>query len=67
MNNRKKVTAVHKANIMKLGDGMFLKACRAVAPNFPTIKFEEVRFHVHALAWICACMPACTDHMCVFQ
>lgn len=28
--NRKKVTAVHKANIMKLGDGLFLKACEEV-------------------------------------
>jgi isocitrate dehydrogenase len=36
------VTAVHKANIMKLGDGMFLKACREVAPQFPTIKYEEM-------------------------
>lgn len=29
-NNRKKVTAVHKANIMKLGDGLFLKSCEEV-------------------------------------
>lgn len=29
-NNRKKVTAVHKANIMKLGDGLFLKSCQEV-------------------------------------
>lgn len=27
LNNRKKVTAVHKANIMKLSDGLFLKVC----------------------------------------
>lgn len=32
------VTAVHKANIMKLGDGMFLKAVREVAQKFPTIE-----------------------------
>lgn len=30
-NNRKKVTAIHKANIMKLGDGLFLKSCRDVS------------------------------------
>lgn len=30
-NNRKKVTAVHKANIMKLGDGLFLKSCEEVS------------------------------------
>ena len=29
-NNRKKVTAVHKANIMKLGDGLFLRSCQQV-------------------------------------
>ena len=29
-NNRKKVTAVHKANIMKLGDGLFLRTCEEV-------------------------------------
>jgi isocitrate/isopropylmalate dehydrogenase len=32
-NNRKKVTAVHKANIMKLGDGLFLKSCQEVCSN----------------------------------
>ncbi|BEI80085.1 hypothetical protein CcaverHIS002_0106140 [Cutaneotrichosporon cavernicola] len=32
-NNRKKVTCVHKANIMKLGDGLFLNTCKAVAEN----------------------------------
>uniref|UniRef100_A0A6U2F8Z1 Isopropylmalate dehydrogenase-like domain-containing protein n=1 Tax=Chlamydomonas euryale TaxID=1486919 RepID=A0A6U2F8Z1_9CHLO len=42
LNNREKVTAVHKANIMKLGDGMFLKAVREVAKNFPNVKFEEM-------------------------
>mmetsp|Transcript_14482 Transcript_14482/g.31458 ORF Transcript_14482/g.31458 Transcript_14482/m.31458 type:complete len:389 (-) Transcript_14482:747-1913(-) len=42
LNNRKKVTAVHKANIMKQGDGMFLKATREVAKNFPKIKYEEM-------------------------
>ncbi|PNW70650.1 hypothetical protein CHLRE_17g728800v5 [Chlamydomonas reinhardtii] len=42
LNHRKKVSAIHKANIMKLGDGMFLKACREVARNFPNIKYEEV-------------------------
>lgn len=31
--NRKKVTAVHKANIMKLGDGLFLRSCEEVLPQ----------------------------------
>ncbi|KAI7853324.1 isocitrate dehydrogenase, NAD-dependent [Circinella umbellata] len=33
-NNRKKVTCIHKANIMKLGDGLFLKTCRDIAKEY---------------------------------
>ncbi|WAR31967.1 IDH3B-like protein [Mya arenaria] len=40
--NRKKVTAVHKANIMKLADGMFLKSCEEVAKFYPSIKLENM-------------------------
>lgn len=40
-NGRKKVTAVHKANIMKYSDGIFLEAARKVAQDFPGIVFEE--------------------------
>uniref|UniRef100_A0A8I3W380 Isocitrate dehydrogenase [NAD] subunit, mitochondrial n=1 Tax=Callithrix jacchus TaxID=9483 RepID=A0A8I3W380_CALJA len=39
---RKKVTAVHKANIMKLGDGLFLQCCREVAAGYPQITFENM-------------------------
>lgn len=39
---RKKVTAVHKANIMKCTDGLFLESCRTVAAEFPEIEFEDV-------------------------
>ena len=38
---RKKVTAIHKANIMKLGDGLFLECTRAVARDFPSINYDE--------------------------
>ncbi|CAK9782882.1 hypothetical protein CC85DRAFT_282327 [Cutaneotrichosporon oleaginosum] len=38
---RNKVTAVHKANIMKMSDGMFLTACRAVAKEFPSVEYDE--------------------------
>ena len=38
---RHKVTAVHKANIMKLTDGLFLESCRVVAAEFPAIEFED--------------------------
>lgn len=41
-NNRKKVTCVHKANIMKFTDGLFLKVCREVAREFSgRVIFEE--------------------------
>ena len=40
-NNRKKVTSVHKANIMKYSDGLFLDVSREVAKDFPDIEFED--------------------------
>ena len=40
-NGRKKVTCVHKANIMKCSDGLFLEVCRGVAAGYPQIEFEE--------------------------
>ena len=42
MNNRSKVSAIHKANIMKQSDGMFLDACRRVAAKYPNIQYEEM-------------------------
>lgn len=39
---RKKVTAVHKANIMKLSDGLFLRCCREVAQRHPEIEYQEL-------------------------
>ncbi len=40
-NSRRKVTAVHKANIMKLSDGLFLEAAREVAALYSDIEYEE--------------------------
>ena len=40
-NGRKKVTTVHKANIMKYTDGLYLKHSRLVAEQFPDIEFED--------------------------
>ncbi|CAK8688706.1 unnamed protein product [Clavelina lepadiformis] len=40
--NRQKVTAIHKANIMKLADGMFLDSCRKISKLYPKIKFESM-------------------------
>jgi isocitrate dehydrogenase (NAD+) len=41
-NGRKQVTAIHKANIMKLADGLFLRCCREVSEQFPQIKYKEL-------------------------
>ena len=38
---RKRVTAIHKANIMKMSDGLFLDSVRAVAKEFPDIAYDE--------------------------
>jgi isocitrate dehydrogenase (NAD+) len=40
-NKRKKVTATHKANIMKFSDGLFLYVAREVAKDYPDIEFED--------------------------
>jgi isocitrate dehydrogenase (NAD+) len=39
---RKKVTAIHKANIMKMSDGLFLRCCREIAAEYPEIKYDEL-------------------------
>jgi len=41
-NGRKKIHAIHKANIMKLSDGLFLKSIRAVALHYPEIEYKEM-------------------------
>eukprot|EP00794_Sanderia_malayensis_P005729 gene5729-6429_t len=41
-NNRQKITAIHKANIMKQGDGLFLQSCQEVSKLYPRIKFESM-------------------------
>ncbi|XP_071454085.1 isocitrate dehydrogenase [NAD] subunit gamma, mitochondrial-like [Hetaerina americana] len=41
-NGRKKVTTVHKANIMKLSDGLFLETSRRVAKDYPDIKHNDM-------------------------
>lgn len=40
-NNRKKVTSVTKANILKYTDGLFFEVCREVAKEYPQIEYEE--------------------------
>src|SRR3954447_14231404 len=40
--SRKKVVAIHKANIMKLSDGLFLRCCRDMASHYPEIQYYEL-------------------------
>jgi isocitrate dehydrogenase (NAD+) len=40
-NGRKRVTAIHKANIMKLGDGLFLESCRTASRDYSDISYDE--------------------------
>ena len=42
LERRHKVTAIHKANIMKMSDGLFLRCCREVAANFPQVEYSEL-------------------------
>ena len=41
-NNRHRIVAIHKANIMKLADGLFLRCCREVAEKNPDVEYEEL-------------------------
>jgi len=49
---RKKVTCVHKANIMRMSDGLFLKSCREVAEEYPEIRFEEATLDTTCLRMV---------------
>ena len=42
LEGRKKVSAIHKANIMKMSDGLFLRCCREIALDYPQIQYEEL-------------------------
>jgi isocitrate dehydrogenase (NAD+) len=39
---RRKIHAIHKANIMKLSDGLFLRCCREAARDYPEIEYKEM-------------------------
>ena len=41
-NGRKQVAAIHKANILKLADGLFLRCCRETAAHYPEIQYKEL-------------------------
>lgn len=42
MTRRKHVTVVHKANVLQLGDGMFIDSCRLIGKSFPEVQVEEI-------------------------
>lgn len=48
MGRRKKVTIVHKANVVRLGTGLFKKVCLEVAKDFPEVEVDD--YHVDAMA-----------------
>lgn len=58
-NSMKKVTCVHKSNVMRLTDGLFAKACSDVAKNYPDITFEQM--YVDACAMNLIRQPQCFD------
>ena len=41
MQRRRRVTAVHKANVLRVSDGLYLDCVRAVAKNYPQVQYEE--------------------------
>jgi isocitrate dehydrogenase (NAD+) len=56
---RKKVTFCHKADVLPLSDGLFLKTARAVADDYPFLEFEET--HVDSLCLLLALDPTRFD------
>src|SRR3546814_19024424 len=42
MTRKKHVTVVHKANVLRLGDGMFIDMCHQVGKEFPEVRIDEV-------------------------
>lgn len=42
LRRRSRVTAVHKANVLKLSDGLFRKVCQEIAAQYPSVKFDEL-------------------------
>ena len=41
-NSKKKVTCVHKSNVMRITDGLFAKSCTEISKNYPEITFEQM-------------------------
>lgn len=54
-----RVTAVHKANVLRRGDGLFLECCREVAARYPEVELDDV--HVDAAAYFLVREPSRFD------
>ena len=52
--NRKRVTCIHKANILKLSDGLFLDSCQKVAEEFSDIEFDDCIVDAAAMRMVSA-------------
>src|SRR5262249_45544287 len=66
-NGRKKIHAIHKANIMKLSDGLFLRSIQAVAKKYPEIEYKELivdnacmQIVINPISSTCCCFRICT-------
>ncbi len=65
-NNRKRVTVVHKADLMKLVDGLFLDCCREASAMYPDVEFEEMLID-NAVLKVRACVRACVPARAAFS
>jgi 3-isopropylmalate dehydrogenase len=61
-NNKMKVTAIHKANVMRVTDGLFRDVCRGVAKEYPDVAFNE--FYVDAASMRLIKEPQAFDVVC---
>jgi isocitrate dehydrogenase (NAD+) len=57
--NRKHVSVIHKANVLQLTDGLFLRTARAVAQDFDDVRFDDAM--VDSCAYQLACLPEIWD------
>lgn len=57
--SRKRLSAIHKANVLQLTDGLFLRTVTAVAADFPQISFDDAM--VDSCAYLLACKPGTFD------
>lgn len=51
-NGRRKVTAAHKANVLRKSDGLFLECCRRAAKEFPSVPYEEALIDSMAMRFV---------------